>query len=176
MFTRGEKVLDSEVVAAVIQSLVKGGCVAPESTRLLAQFEDLLSQPSIPCPSEDTLIQLLDSYFMSKDWDRFWAIWRIPPRHGRARSAKMYAYLYQRLVDYNNQTVCADALRWCVNEMVYEEPPVRPAGKLLRLLKACIRIADPNAESLATSLVPGDRATEKLTRREFVKLWQRLPA
>ncbi|KAK0715189.1 hypothetical protein B0H67DRAFT_580167 [Lasiosphaeris hirsuta] len=176
MFTRGEKVLDPDIIATVIQSLVKGGCGTPESARLLTQFEYLLFQPSIPCPSEDTLIQLLDLYFTVKDWDRFWTIWRIPPRYGRARSAKMYAHLYQYLANSNSQTVCADALRWCVSEMVYEQPPIRPAGKLLKDLKACIRIADPSAEPLATSLVPGDRSTEKLAMREFVKLWQRLPS
>ncbi|KAK3378934.1 hypothetical protein B0T24DRAFT_610359 [Lasiosphaeria ovina] len=146
MSARGEKVLDNDVVGTVIESLLRHGRKeSPEVTRLLRQFEDLFAPGYLPCPSEALLVRLLDAYSAQGDWGGFWKIWRIPPRFLQPRSSRMYAYLFHRFAADNNQKRATYALRWTVDEMTKEQPPVLPKGRLLEALKACILCADPTA-------------------------------
>ncbi|KAK0721710.1 hypothetical protein B0T26DRAFT_641897 [Lasiosphaeria miniovina] len=146
MSARGEKVLDNDVVGTVIESLLRHGRKeSPEVTRLLRQFEDLFAPGYLPCPSEALLVRLLDAYSAQGDWGGFWKTWRIPPRFLQPRSGRMYAYLFHRFAADNNQKRATYALRWTVDEMTKEQPPVLPRGRLLEALKACILCADPTA-------------------------------
>ncbi len=140
---------------------------------LQVTLEFLLRQARLPCPNEAQLTQLLDAYATQNDWDRFWGAWRLPPQHGQLRSASLYMFLFRRVAETGHQSRCIEALRRCFQEMLHEDVPVLPRGPVLEAMKACIRVADPQAERLARNLegtAPHDTNTARLTNREFVRL------
>ncbi|KAK0637073.1 hypothetical protein B0T17DRAFT_481659 [Bombardia bombarda] len=189
MFLHGQTVLDHDVIVTVIESLVAGGSQAPEAQRLLAQFEDmLLHAQGDTCPREDLLIRLLDTYGAVQNWQRFWAVFQMPPRYLQRRSQLVYLTVYRRFLELNHQLLAMECLRRCMDEMVHEDPSIAVTGPLLRVLKALILVADPMAEHAARSISPNNKTTWFLpsvnahekgeTRtdwREFVKYWRRLP-
>ncbi|KAL2020456.1 hypothetical protein VTK56DRAFT_8422 [Thermocarpiscus australiensis] len=168
MFTRGEKVLDHDVIVPVIESLVRNPSPAREAKRILAQFEDLLVQADLPCPSEDLLIRLLHAYADQGNWGRFWEVWRIPPRYCRARSWRLYAHVYHIFAKDGHRARCIDALRRCYYEMAQEQPPVPFNQSILRGLRNCIRIADPEAEEIVRMAASHDTKNNIGRNREFV--------
>lgn len=170
MYERGHNVLSHDIVVPAIESLVWSGARGAEVDRLRSTLEFLLEQANLPFMGEELLLRLLDAYASQGNWDRFWKAWRTPPRFEVARSAQMYSYLFRRFADTQHQSLCVDAVRWCFQEMVNEEPPVQPRGAVLEALKACVRVADPQAEAIAENLVVKDRDSELLANREFVKL------
>lgn len=170
MYERGHDVVSHDIIVATIESLVRSGARGEEVDRLRSVLEFLLEQAKLPFMGEKHLIGLLDAYASEENWDRFWKTWRIPPRFEVARSPQLYAYVFQRFADTQHQSLCIDAVRWCFQEMVNEEPPVQPRGAVREALKACVRVADPQAEAIAENLVVKDRDSEKLANREFVKL------
>lgn len=175
LFARGQAVVANDVLVTMITALARsggGGSVA-EVAQLQTTLEQILREAALPCPSERQIAALLDAYATQGDWERFWAAWRTAPRHGRARSAELYAFLLRRVAATQHQTRCVEALRWCVHEMAHERPPVQPAGELLRAVRACIHVADPLAEQLSSSLQAAQRRPD-LARREFVQLLLRL--
>lgn len=172
MHERGLNVLSHDVIVATIDSLVRSGSGGDEANRLRSTLEFLQEQASLPYMGEKHILSLLDAYASEENWDQFWKTWRIPPRFEVARSPQMYSYLFQRFADTQHQSLCIDAIRWCFQEMVNEEPPVQPRGPVLDALKACISVADPQAEAIAANVVVKDRASELLANREFVKLLQ----
>ena len=179
MFVHGEEVLSIEVVATVIESVVRSGAVTaqvPEAVRLLAQFEALLHhQAGLPCPEEHLLMQLLAAYADHGLWDGFWRVWNVPPRYQKSRSSVMYAWLYRRLARDGHQARCIDALRRTTNEMQHESPPVAAIGSVLEGLKACMLVADPGVQNIAESVEDtGNPPKGSPLRREFVKLWKKL--
>lgn len=170
LFSRGEKVIEFDVVVAVIESLLRTGVRTPEARRLLTQFEDLLGEAQMDCPTEDEIIRLLDVYGHYRAWEKFWNVWRIFPRYCERRTERMYTKVYERIAAVDHQAMATDALRWCVEEMWHEQPPVRVTPAMLKALEACIRIADPEAESLAKDI--DDRISDaQYMDREFVRLW-----
>ncbi|AEO66529.1 7a2c27fe-6df6-40fd-b289-c5cb6694908d [Thermothielavioides terrestris] len=171
MFIRGEKVLDHDVLVTVIEALVRNPSPAPEAARLLAQFETLLAQADLPCPSEDLLARLLQAYAKAGKWERFWDVWRIPPRHCQPRSRRLYARVYRLLAEDGHRVRIIHGLRRCYYEMKHEEPPVLADEAIQRGLRDCIRIADPRAEAIAkmvTSLQT--RKSRVAANREFVSM------
>jgi hypothetical protein len=149
MFEQGEKVLDHDVFVTVMATLLKSNAIGDAASRLLTMFEHLSAEARLPCPSEGLLMQLLDAYASRGMWDKFWETWRIPPRFFKPRSHDMYTYLFELFARDRHQTRCIDALRWCVQEMGNENPPVVPDQRLLDAIVACIRVADPRAETVA---------------------------
>ncbi|KAK3389228.1 ATPase synthesis protein 25, mitochondrial [Podospora didyma] len=175
MFARSEKVIESHVIVPLIESLVQFGGEGAVTARLLSRFEAILTEASMPCPPEHLLIRLLDVYANKANWGRFWDVWRIPSTLGTARSLLMYGCLYQRLAQDGHQLRGTDALRRCVEEMVNEDPPVVPRGRVVEALKACIRVADPEAAAMAEATVPsGLPAPFRPTRQDFMKLFSNL--
>ncbi|OAA66550.1 hypothetical protein SPI_01126 [Niveomyces insectorum RCEF 264] len=150
---------------------------AAATGQLQALLEQVQREARLPCPTESDLMVLLDAYATQNSWTRFWQTWRMPPQHGRARSARLYAFLFRRMAETRHQARCIDALRWAVQEMEHEDPPVRPVGGVSEALKACVRVADPQAEILARNLTAaGDAKTAKLANREFVRLLKAVEA
>jgi hypothetical protein len=174
MSERGQPVMSHDVLVTAIEALVGSGATGEEAEKLQSALEHLIKHADLPCMEERLLLRLLNAYANQGDWNMFWETWRIPPRFCMPRSPQMYAYLYQRMANTRHQSRCIDALRWCVQEMINEEPPVQPRGAVLQALKNCIRVADPQAEALAQNLVIKDRETERLANREFVKLIRNL--
>lgn len=175
MYTRGETVLDPDVLGTVIESLVRGGSESPETQRLLKQFEDLFSNIDLPCPSEDILLRLMDAYHGQRNWDRFWEMYRIPARYARPRSQRIYTYIFQCLAN-TTQGYCVERLLPLVDQMVNEEPPVYPKGDLFIAIRNCIRVADPGAEAKANNYDPADESSVNVAKKEFVRLWMTLHA
>jgi hypothetical protein len=174
MFERGLEVLEHDVIATTIESLLQGGTRGPETERLLGNFECLLAQAHLPCPSESHLIQLLDGYASQGKWERFWEVWRLPPKFSTPRSAILYTYIFRLMATGKHQTRCIEALRLCVSDMEHENPPVPATDGLLLAIKECIRIADPMAEKTAQTLIVKDGNTRRLANQEFVKILRKL--
>lgn len=174
MSERGEGVLMQDVIVAMIDSLIRSDSRGPQAKELQGRLEHLLNEADFPCMEEHLLIRLLGAYAVGDQWEKFWEVWRIPPKFRAGRSAKMYTFLFRLMADSKQQTRSINALRWTVQEMFHETPPVRPEDELLEALKDCIRVADPLAETLAGDLLTRDNPPEKLASREFVKLWLQL--
>ncbi|KAK3318174.1 hypothetical protein B0H66DRAFT_227021 [Apodospora peruviana] len=169
MFTRGEEVLNNELVVAVVQGLTIGSASkTPGGQRLLSQFEEFLFQGGLPCPSENQLLALLEAYANAGSWDKFWAVWRIGPQRYARRTARMYRYVFDRFARDGHQMRAMDAIRWCVNEMEHEVPPVTPVGPVKLALEACLRVADPDSEAIAKGVAP---KSYKYAGREFPTIW-----
>ncbi len=174
MYERGDSMLAADTLVTAIAAIADSGVTGSEAERVQAAFEQLMVLAKLPCLEEGYLIRLLDAYASQGNWERFWETWRMPPRSLQARSPNLYTYLYQRLAATKHQSRCIDAIRSCFQEMINEEPPVRLEGSVLEALKACIRVADPQAERIARSLVVTDDETRRLSNREFVRMWKSL--
>ncbi|KAJ4300087.1 ATPase synthesis protein 25 mitochondrial [Collariella sp. IMI 366227] len=162
MYARGQKVFDHDVIVKVIEGL---------AARLLGQFEHLLAQADLPCPSEDHLVRLMRTYASQGKWERFWDVWGIPPRYRQARSSRLYAHLYTIFAEDGHRTRCIGALRRTYYEMALEEPPVLLNGTIRRGLRDCIRRADPGAEQVAKMVATMSLQESKISKnREFVAM------
>ncbi|KAJ9138460.1 Atpase synthesis protein [Pleurostoma richardsiae] len=174
MYERGDAVITADILVTVMESLARSGVSGPEMERLQSVLDKLIVQAKLPYLGETLLMRLMDAYAFQGNWDRFWEVWRIPPRFQMARSPVMYTYVYRRLADTGHQSRCVHAVRSCFWEMLAEDPPVVPQDELLEALRACIKVADPEAISLDWRLLnTWDMDKEdkgKLRRREFVKL------
>jgi hypothetical protein len=170
MYERGQEVLSNDTVTAAIESLVRSGARGAETERLRSALEYLLEQADLPCMDEKLLIRLLAAYAGEGNWDKFWKIWRIPPRFQAGRSPDMYIFMFRLFADTRHQGLCIDAVRRCFHEMAHEDPPVHVRGAVLEALKACIQVADHEAEAIAQNLLIKDKESERLSNREFVKL------
>ena len=175
MFTRGDKILENDVIVAVIEGLLAGNAGTPEAKRLLSQFEELLFESRLPCPTEPLLLNLLEAYANAGEWDKFWRVWRISPQRYMRRSRTMYQYIYRRFADDGHRMRALDAIRWCFNEMGHEVPPIRPVGEVRAAVAACLRVADPTSEAVARSVKPvSGRNSGVLAERECVRIWHGL--
>lgn len=168
MFARGQKVLDHDVLVTVIEALVRHPSPSSEAARILAQFEDLLVQADLPCPSEDLIIRLMYAYADQGRWERFWDVWRIPPRYCQGRSWRLYAHAYRIFAKDAHRARCIDALRRLYYEMKHEEPPVPINDSIRKNLKDCIDIADPAASEIARQCT--ERRLKIVKDREFVAM------
>lgn len=164
MYERGEPLLANDVIVTTVESLARSGH-GPEAEKAHYALEQLLTEAKLPCMDEGLLIRLMDAYAVQENWDRFWAVWRIPPKFLRARSPDLYAFVYGRLPRTGHQVRCIDGVRRCFQEMLNEDLPVQPEGEVLAALRTCIRVADPDAERIARGLVVKDAETQKLARR-----------
>lgn len=169
MYERGEPVLANDVLVTLIESLVRSG-KGPEAETAGAALEQLLTQAKLPCMNEALLIRLMDAYASQENWDRFWEVWRIPPKFMKARSPAMYAYVYGRLAQTRHQARCIDGVRRCLQEMLNENPPVQPEGAVVDNLKMCIDVADPDAARIARDFVIKSSVGRKMAKREFIRI------
>ncbi|EFX05498.1 hypothetical protein CMQ_3567 [Grosmannia clavigera kw1407] len=186
---RGEAVLANDVLVTAIGALTEGGGrleMRDHDTRdqgslqhrLEQLLRDLTRTGRLPCPDEAQTAALLSSYAAQDDWPRFWTAWRLRPQHGLARSAQLYAHALGRVARSQQRARCEQALRWCFHEMAHEHPPVQPAGAVLAALRACVRVADPQAEALVRNRNSGDYNKKedprlrRLASRDFVRMLQ----
>ncbi|KAK5658345.1 hypothetical protein OQA88_2321 [Cercophora sp. LCS_1] len=174
MHTRGEAVLAQDVIISVLAPLVVRDSELPEVKKVVAQFEELFFNMALPCPPECAVLRLLDAYVCARNWDKFWEVWRVRPRYGRARSEEMYTHVFRQFAETRQPRLVVNALRWCVDEMWNEQPPVVPKGQLLLAIEDCIRIVEPGVEQMVETVKTSSLAEEDLRSREFVKLWLEL--
>ncbi|KAF3766838.1 hypothetical protein M406DRAFT_287785 [Cryphonectria parasitica EP155] len=172
MFARGQPVLTTDVVTTLIEALAR----APSSQdhqqqrELQSVLEKFMLQADLPYMGEAAVVRLLDAYAAQDNWDRWWEVWRMPPKHLMPRSEALYIHLWKTMATGNHQRRCREAIRSCFFEMLNEKPPVQPTGAVKEALEACIRVADPTAEEIARNLVVSDARTGDIAQHEFVHM------
>ncbi|KAI5868490.1 hypothetical protein GGS23DRAFT_33494 [Durotheca rogersii] len=166
---RGHPVLANDIIVTIIEATARS-IERSESPQLIRRLEDLLLQADLPCIDEPFLIRLMEAYARRRDWERVWNVWRIPPKYLRPRSAAMYIRIYELAAATRSPVLCTMILRRCFQEMLTEDPPVRPGGAVLTALMQCIRLADPHAERIFESMSKNATAQGRLAKREFVRL------
>lgn len=174
MFERGEPIITTDVVVSLIESLARSESHGPQQLALQAVLEKFLLQVDLPYLGESAVFRLLDAYAAQDNWDRWWDVWRTPPRYQQPRSDMLYVHLWSTMAASNNQKRCREAIRQCFHEMVNEVPQVKPVGQVKEALEACIRVADPNAEEIAKRLRVNDWNTQQISLQEFVHLFRQL--
>ncbi|KAI1853387.1 hypothetical protein JX266_002093 [Neoarthrinium moseri] len=174
LHTRGQPVLSNDVIVSIMDGLSWFGRPDDQSLNLQRRLEGLMVQTKQPYMGERLLISLMDAYARMHRWEQFWEAWRIPPRFAQPRSEAMYIHVYQLMAatdDPKRRALCADTVRRCFQEMIIENPPIEPAGRVLESLLGCIRVVDPRAEDHADTIpasAPG--FARSLGNREFVRL------
>ena len=171
---RGIQAWSSGRIIELICGVMNSPLYGPELQAVQQSLEYLLDRTKSPRTPERTL-QLMQVYASKQDWDRFWDAFRAPARYMVSRTAEEYQFAYDVLTATQDSKMCVDALRWMFPQMLKEEPPVIPQGRLFESLKACILTADPAAESImnhrpeTNSLI----AARQMEVREFVRVLER---
>ncbi|ROW13152.1 hypothetical protein VPNG_04899 [Cytospora leucostoma] len=174
MYERGESIITTEVIVSLIESLVRSQSHEKETGELQVVLEKFLLQADLPYMGDEAVMRLMDAYAGQDNWDRFWEIWRMPPKFLERRSERMYIHLWAIMAETNHQRRCQDAVRWCFHEMLGEKPRVKPIMEVKAALEACLRVADPDAEQIARNLIVRDRRTKEVSMYEFIHLWRML--
>jgi hypothetical protein len=158
-----------DILVLVVTSVARKGFQSPELRRIQENMELLLLKGNVGSLKSSQIADLMQSYAEAGDWDRFWNTWRIPTRFLKRRDEDMYCLVFRLVAETKSQSLCIDALRQTVQEMLHEEPPVRLTGQLFEYLKMCIRTADPKAEEVLKHLASGMTLTSPVPL-EFVDL------
>lgn len=174
MFERGEPIVTTDVVVSLIESVVRAERQGPDRRELQAILEKFLMQADLPYMGETALHRLLDAYASQDNWERWWDMWRMPPKHQQPRSSRLYVHLWSTMEATKDQKRCREAIRYCFHEMLNEDPRVNAIGPVKEALEACIRVADPAAEEIAKSLRVTDARTQHISLLEFVHLFRQL--
>lgn len=174
MFERGEPIIATDVVVSLLESLARTPSPSNQKGQLQAVLEKFMLQADLPYMGEEALIRLLDAYAAQDNWDRWWDVWRMAPRHGLPRSEELYIHMWNTMAASQHERRCREAVRSYFFEMLNEEPPVRPEGAVKEALEACLRVAKPEAEETARTLIPHNRETEAASEEEFVHMWRAL--
>lgn len=170
MFERGLDVLSNDVLVSLLETLTLSRAKGTEVTRLKNNLEFIMTEAKLPYMGEGLLIKLLNAHARVKDWDKFWEVWRIPPRFEVARSEALYFYMWRRLAETRDKAQCIRAVRNCFHEMVNEQPPVAPVGRVRDALISCIVVADRKAMAVAMDPERDVVAAEQQKGREFARI------
>lgn len=172
MFERGEPIITTDVITSLIESIARSEIQSEQQRQLQTVLEKFILQAELPYMGENALIRLLAAYAAQDNWERFWEVWRMPPKHLTSRSEEMYVFLWNTIAATNHQRLCREAIRSYFHEMLNESTPVKLTVPIKEALKACIRVADPKAEAIAETLVVQDWKTETISLKEFVHLFR----
>lgn len=172
MSERGETILQTDVIVSLIESLVwAGGQQSGRQQEIQAVLEKLVHQADLPYMGEKNIMRLLSAYAHQGNWDRFWEVWRMPPKHLQTRSEDLYLFLWHTIAATGSQRLCRQAIRGHFFEMMNENPPIKPIGPIKEAVQACARIADPTAEELAKNR-GFEMAETRSSMAEFVRLFR----
>lgn len=172
MAERGEPILTIDVTTALIESLARSPTQGPELRQIQSTLETTMKQTDMPWIGEDASIRLLHAYAVQQNWEGFWNVWRMVPKHLERRSEQLYTTMWSIMAFTNNQKFCRDAVRACFAEMVNEQPAVQPTGEVREALMECLRVADPQAEEIAKTLRVFDVKTRMMSLWEFVHVFR----
>ncbi|PKS09139.1 hypothetical protein jhhlp_003753 [Lomentospora prolificans] len=153
---RNENLLNNQVLITIIESIAHSGSKSPILARAQRNLEDLMVIKRLPCPDDVQIVQLLRAYAAQGNWERFWDVWRLPPRYRRARDEDLYAELFEIVAATRQPAVCIEALRKCVYDMQVETPPVFPGDRVYDAILQCISLADPTAIETADKVEQGE--------------------
>lgn len=173
MLERGEAILQTDVIVPLIESLARADHQGDEQHEIQGVLEKLIHQADLPYMGEETVMRLLSAYAYQGNWDRFWEVWRMPPKYLESRSEKLYLFLWNTIAATGSQRLCRQAIRGHFYEMHNESLPVHLTGPIKEAVRACARIAEPSAEGLAEdpSLVIYQLRS---STAEFVRLFRSL--
>ncbi|ROV99431.1 hypothetical protein VMCG_06418 [Cytospora schulzeri] len=172
MYERGESIITADVIVSLTESLVRTESQGEEMGELQKVLEKFILQADLPYMGEEAVMRLMDAYATQGNWDRFWEIWRMPPKFLERRSEKMYIHLWTILAETNHQRRCQDALRWCFHEMFGETPRVNPIMEVKAAVEACLRVAEPGSEEFARNLIVKNKRTKLVSEYEFIHMWR----
>lgn len=172
MLERGEPIVTTDVIISLIESLARTQSPGQQKRELQAVLEKFMLQADLPYMGESAIVRLLDAYAAQDNWERWWEVWRVPPKHLQARSETLYVHLWATMAASGHQRRCREAIRECFYEMLREHPPIKPVGAVKEALEACIRIADPSAEEIARRVKVSDPRTKHMARFEFVHMFK----
>lgn len=168
---RGEAVLASDVIVSMIEGMSWAGKPRVESLRLQRRLEELLVQANLPYMGDALLMRLMDSYIRMERYDMFWKAWRMPPQFARPRSEDMYFHVYETAAATSSPQFCAETIRLCFHEMLIEDPPIAPVGKIRNALLKCIQVVDSQATNDAVVFDGTEIGFRKMMgNREFVRV------
>ncbi|KAI1481575.1 hypothetical protein F4774DRAFT_36044 [Daldinia eschscholtzii] len=169
---RGQPVLASDVIVTIIEVTARNykRSASQDCLKLMERLEDALVQTDSSQLNERQTMRLMKAYADIRDWKGFQNAWRIPARHLRPRSAAMYTHAYDLAAATGSQSVCQMMLRLCFQEMLSENPPVLPQGKLLSAINECIHIADRTAHQNFGQMLRNPDHGSRGVVKEFVRL------
>ncbi|KAK7416925.1 ATPase synthesis protein 25 mitochondrial [Neonectria magnoliae] len=175
---RGMSIWNNDMFVTLIESAVTSPSYGTELKQAQKNIEYLMNQKACNF-DHNQILRLMTAYASRQDWTRFWDAFRTPSRFKRAREHGLYNFVYRTMANTKNQKMCIEALRWVYPEMVSQKPPVLAIGSLYNSLKACIWVADPQAENLLHN--PPDKFKSilderRLHNREFLKLLREVEA
>jgi hypothetical protein len=119
----------------------------------------------MPFFQDETRLRLLDLYSQKQYWHEFFQVWRMAPRSGQRQSPRMYAFMFRKVAETNNQKACIQVLRTWVPEMDLETPKVLLESDVADAVRALLRVADPYAE--------GEVDVDPAATGEWIDLWRR---
>ncbi|KOS20910.1 ATPase synthesis protein 25 [Escovopsis weberi] len=170
---RGMAVLATDWLVAMIEAIVSSPAYGPELRRAQHNLETILTDRRSRLAPEQVL-RLMAAHAQRQDWDRFWDVFRVPPRFQEPRGPELYELAFRATAATGDRRLCIDALRWVYPEMTREVSPVWPVGALYSALRACILVADPAAEQLLRNPpnpeTLGTLEQMRLKNREFVRV------
>jgi hypothetical protein len=149
LLTASERSIDinsRDMLVHLIVSIVNSPAYGEELGRAQKNLEFLLSQKSNQ-PSNRQTVALMRAYASQKDWDKVWDVFRTPTRFGMSRKPILYETAYELLAENQDRELCRHALRWIYPEMIHEAEKVRVVGRIYSTVKACILVADAEAEA-----------------------------
>ena len=104
---------------------------------------------------------ILEAFADANDWTAFWRHWQGIARSMQPRGSELYALMFEHVAATGHQRNCMNALKIWVSEMAREEPPVHLHKLVLRTIRQCLLVAEPDIEEVAaqqpdatTGLVP----------------------
>ena len=162
---RSPNVISNDVIVALVEAIANSGSKSPLLERAQANIESLMTVKGLPCLDDAQMINMLRTYAAQGNWDRFWEIWRMPPRFHRARSEELYAEMFEAVTASRNVLVCMDALRHYVPAMQFETPRVFPTDRVYAAVLECIGVADPTAVPTADKVAAGEALWEDMNFR-----------
>lgn len=145
-----------DMLIRLIGAIARSGSQSPILARAQANLETLMTVKQFPCLPEADLTRLLEAYSIQGNWDRFWEVWRQPPRFGHARSEELFATVFELAAASRDVGACREALRTCVPGMQFEDPPVFPVDRIYNAVLACLSVADPGAVHMANQVEAGE--------------------
>ena len=166
---RGMGLWTTDMLVFLIGAITKSPALCPELLRARKNLEFVLTEMDKPLSTEQ-VHHLMTSYAQRSDWDCFWNSFRSVARFAQRRDEQLYELAYRAMADTNDRRMCTEALRWVYEEMLKEDPAIIPVGNVYESLKACIRVADPNAEEAFRFALVNDSTEKGPARREFVKI------
>ena len=180
MSDQGHDILSQDVLVRLQQAVAPGLEEDISSNRIYTDDADTFNLPSypmtplqkrihllimhlkIPLINESSRLTLMELYAHQRNWAEFWEIWRLAPRHGKARSAEFYASMLVLVAATHHIKGVQTVLRHWIPEMAKETPKVTMKGNVGVAANYCLQVADPNVEE--------DYANDPNSPAEWVKL------